>query len=417
MSVTTPFPATQRWLRRASKRDAWAATRASILENDAANALYPQFVDKATGPYMWDVDHTRFVDYILGYGPVVLGHADAHVNEAVVAELQRGVCISPLWSRRQVELAELLYDVIPGAEQAYFMKTGSDATSAAVRLARIATGRDKIAKWGYNGWHDWTAPRPLGVPDQVRADTLHFAYNNVPSLEELFDQHPDEIACVIMMTYGLEMPTPDFLTDVKAVANRHGAVFVLDEMRSGFRMALGGGQEYFGVTADLATFSKAMSNGYAISALTGSRDLLAGLSQTHMSSTFYANPPEMAAAVATIQSLRNNGGPDVLWSLGSRLFDGLQKIVASSGMPAKVVGSAISPFIDFDDDENAQHIKVDFFSGVIRRGVFLHPNHQWYLSTAHTEEIVDESLAICAEAADIAVRSADDPSQGKSSAQ
>src|SRR5450755_601697 len=254
----TRFPVAEEWASRGRRSDAWAATREAILEVDAANLGYPAYFDRASGSAVWDVDGNRYTDFILGYGPVVLGHADKRVNEAVMAQLSQGACASPLWHPRQVELTELLVQVIPGAEQAYLLRTGSDATSAAVRLARIFTGRDMVARWGYNGWHDWCAPRPEGVPATTLAQVVGFAYNDVPSVERVFAEHPGQIACVVMMSYEYDAPRDGFLRQVADVCHRNGALFVLDEMRSGFRIGLGGAQEVFGVRPDLSTFSKAM---------------------------------------------------------------------------------------------------------------------------------------------------------------
>lgn len=391
---------------RARKTDAWAATRDDILEIDAANLTYPQYVARAEGAYLWDVDEKRYIDFVLGYGPVVVGHAHPEVNAAVVGELARGTCMSPLWSPRQVELTELLTSVIPGAEQAYLMRTGSDATAAAVRLARIFTGRSKVLKWGYNGWHDWTCPRPDGVPPAVQAETLYFRFNDRASVDEAYALHPDQIACVIMMTYEYERPDPGFLNYVKDVAHRNGSLFILDEMRSGFRIALGGAQQYFHVQADLSTFSKAMSNGYPISAIVGRRDVLDGLRRTHMSSTFYGNPAEMAAALTTISIIRDTNAPALLWELGEMFQSGLRKVVNETSLPAKVVGMPISPFLVFDDAESADLIKAAFYSGTLRCGVLLHPNHQWFLSTAHTSADIDHALSACADAATAAMSGA-----------
>ena len=148
-----PFPVSEHWAQRGRRTDAWATTRDAILEVDAANSAYPQYIARGRGAYLWDVDGNRYIDFILGYGPVVLGHAHPDVDEAVTRQLALGTCLSPFWSPRQVELTELLTTVIPSAESVYLMRTGSDATTATVRLARIHTGRDKVVRWGYNGWH------------------------------------------------------------------------------------------------------------------------------------------------------------------------------------------------------------------------------------------------------------------------
>jgi glutamate-1-semialdehyde aminotransferase len=385
--------------RRAERTDAWAATRAAILEIDAANQAYPRYVDRAAGAHIWDVDGNRFIDCIMGYGPVVLGHAHPEVIAAAMSSYERGVCMSPLWTAEQVDLTELLTEVIPGAQQAYLMKTGSDATSAAVRLARIYTGRELVVKWGYNGWHDWTAPRPMGVPSCTRAQTMTFSYNDAASLTSNFERHPDEIACVIMMPFELDAPSDGFLHAVRSIAHSYGALFILDEMRTGFRLALGGAQEFFDVRADLATFSKAMANGHPISAVVGRADILSNLAHTHMSSTFYANPAEMAAALTTIKLIRDNDVASYVWARGEELQRGLRAVLEETGLQAEVVGYPIAPFLRFPDDRAGDQTKQQFYAAALAAGVLLHPNHQWFLSWAHTPDDVDEIIAACRDAA------------------
>jgi len=397
------FPASHDWERRGRRTDAWAATRAEILEIDAANEGFPQYFDRAEGAHVWDVDGNRYIDYTLGYGPVVLGHAHPEVTAAVAAQLARGTCASPLWSPRQVELTELLVDVIPGAEQAYLLRTGSDATAAAVRLARIYTGREKVVRWGYNGWHDWCAPRREGVPQATLQNTLTFTYNDIASLEHILAEHRGQVACVIMMPYELEPPAPGFLAEARAVAHRHGALFILDEMRSGFRICLGGAQEYFDVRPDLSTFSKAMANGYCISAVVGRREIMMMLGRTHMSSTFYGNPAEMAAAITTIGILRNTDALARIYAMGQRLQQEISKLAAEFSLPAEMVSLPVSPFLQFSGkpDSRIQRLKVAFFRETLRRGVLFHPNHQWFLSAAHTDADLDTTIGACREALEV----------------
>jgi glutamate-1-semialdehyde 2,1-aminomutase len=387
------------WGRRAQTTDAWAAAR-PILEHDARGSGYPRYVSRAKGAYVWDVDGNRHVDYILGFGPVVLGHADARVDRAVLEQLELGTCMSPLWSPRQVELTELLTSVIPSAEKVYLMRTGSDATSAAVRLARIYTGRTMIVRWGYNGWHDWAVPRPDGIPSAIRAETLLLDYNDTPALRTLFETYPEQIACVLMMPFELEAPAPGFLQDVEAVARDHGALFILDELRSGFRMGLGGAQDYFGLTPDLSTFGKAMANGYPISAVVGRADVLRCLGRTHMASTSYGNAAEMAAALATIAILRDSDAIDRLWHVGETFMAELRTVVEAFDLPAEVVGYPVAPFLQFDRAvEGSLEVKTRFFSATTRGGVLFHPDHHWFLSAAHTDDDVAFTIEVCRQAA------------------
>jgi glutamate-1-semialdehyde 2,1-aminomutase len=354
---------------------------------------YPIYAARGRGAHLWDVDGNRFLDFILAYGIIVLGYCDPDVDAAAIREIQEGFAF-PLTRPVQNELAELLVEVIPCAETVHFFKTGSDTTTAAVRLARIATGRDKIVRWGYNGWHDWCCLREAGIPRHVRDDVLTFRYNDLDSLEDVLKAHGDHVACVIMMPLEIEPPQPGFLAGVKALAHRHGAVFILDEMRSGFHLALGGAQEYYGVTPDLATFSKAMSNGYALSVLAGRRDLMGLLAQTYVSSTFFTNSLAMAAAVACIQKLRREGGIAHLWRTGQALMEGLDRLAQELGIEAETVGVAPMPFLQFRyaDSDVRETARFVFYRETARRGVLLHPNHHWFVCTSHTEAEIATAL-------------------------
>jgi glutamate-1-semialdehyde aminotransferase len=381
--------------------DARASTRGDIVRSpDSAKAIFPRYARRAKGSIVWDVDGNEYIDYLLGYGAIVLGHADDRVNRAVVRELELGSCFSPLWSERQVELAELLVSVVPGAERAYVLKTGSDATSAAVRLARIYTGRNGVVRWGYNGWHDWSSPSAAGIPAAVRELTFLFEYNDLDSLRSAFKRARGDIACIAMMPFELEPPKPGFLEGVKEIADENGALLVLDEMRSGFRLALGGAQEYWQVRADVAAFSKAMSNGYAISAIVGRADVLDCLSLTKISSTFYASAPEMAAALTTISILRDTDAIARIWELGERLQTGLREAIEESQIRATVLGLPPCPFLDFGVEDPARRasLETSFYSEVARQGILLHPSHHWYVSAAHTENQIDWTIDVCKDA-------------------
>lgn len=389
------FEKSEQLLTRGEACDAWVATR--VKNYNSIEGAFPTFANRAHGAYVWDVDGNQYIDYTLGYGTILLGHADPRVTEAVIQELKMGNCVSPLWKPSQVELAELLTSIIPRAEMAFLMKTGSDATSGAVRLARIFTGRNKILRWGYNGWHDWSTPRPAGVPTLHRKDTLEFEYNNLDSLRTLFEENKEQIACVLMMPFELDMPYPGYLHDVKALAHEHGALFILDEMRSGFRMALGGAQEYFNIQADLATYSKAMSNGYPISAIVGREDILRGIGRTKMTATFFGSSAEMVAAIITISLLKNSNYISRIWDMGRMFQDGIRALITEYEIPADIVGYPPLPYIQFNisDIAELEKVKSIFYTQTTKLGVLFHPNHHWYISTSHNEEEIKYTLEVC----------------------
>lgn len=393
--TTRTFTKSQALLRQAELRDAWAATR--VRNYSQIEDAYPFYASHAKGAYLWDIDNNHYIDYTLGYGTVVLGHADDRVTQAVIQELEKGNNISPLWKPLQVELTKLLTSVIPNGEMAFLMKSGSDATSGAVRLARVFTNREKIVRWGYNGWHDWATPRLGGVPKSIQEDTLKFEYNNIASLRSIFERYPEQIACVIMMPFEIEKPNPSFLSEVRDIAHNYGALFILDEMRSGFRFALGGAQEYFAIQSDLATYSKAMSNGYPISAIVGRAEILGRMGQTKMDSTFFGNAPEMQAAITTITVLKETGAIPYIWRIGELFEKGIKDLITEYNAPAEFAGYPPYPFIKFTlADENLnEKIKRAFFAETACSGILFHPNHHWYICAAHTEADIAETLSVC----------------------
>ncbi len=363
----------------------------------------PVFADRARGPYLWDVDGNRYVDFVLAFGAVVLGHADPGVTAAVERELGRGV--SPSLHRPvQVELAELLVSVIPGAEMALLLKTGSDATAAAVRLARAYTGRPHVLRWGYNGWHEWCAPRPAGLSPGIRDYVDHIGYNDLPALERALSRHDGAVACVIMMPFEVELPRPGFLEAARGLTHHHGALFAFDEVRSGFRLALGGAQEHFGVRADLVALSKAMANGHPISAVVGRRDVLEAARLVSLSSLYFRSGDGMAAALATIRAIRDGNVIEVLWERGRQLMAGLRHAAGRQGVPAEPLGLPPMPFQRFRyastrQREAAQRV---FYAEARARGALFHPTHHWFTCAAMSRD--DVALAVdAAEAAYAAV--------------
>lgn len=382
--------------RRARAVDGRALTRPDVLADDVlGQTRYPRFISSARGAEVWDIDGNRYIDLLLGYGPVILGHAHEGVNAAAADELVTGHCFAPLWSPRQVELCELLCEVVPGTEAALILKTGSDATSAAVRLARIVTGRDHVVRWGYNGWHDWANERRAGIPDSTTALTSTFD-GGVEDLRNELARRPGSVACVVMMPFHERATTHEHLATVRQLCHEHGALLVFDEMRSGFRVALGGAQELLGVQADLVAIGKAMGNGYSISALCGSRAVLQAMEQTKISSTYFANPADMAAAIATIRILRDTDALRIVWERGASLQAGLQEVLMAHSVPGEVVGYPPMPMLRFTDPDSERRAETTqrVFAEVTRRGVLAHPDHQWFLSAAHTERHIRQVIDV-----------------------
>ena len=364
---------------------------------------YPIYVDRAEGSHVWDVDGNEYIDWMSGYGCILLGHRYREVDDAAIKQMERGF-ISFLSNPIQNELAEMLIEMIPSAEMVRFFKSGTDATTAAVRIARIHTGRDKVVRWGFHGWADWAVSNfhgfDSGVPQVVRDLTLTFEYNNLNSLEEVFREHPGEIACVIMMPFEIEPPEEGFLEGVKRICHENGAVFILDEIRSCFRMAQGGAQEYYAVQPDLTALSKGMGNGYAIAAVVGKEEVMRSVEKGLFSATFFVSALEMAAAMATLEIVKRDGVIEHLWRLGEKLQQGLEHIFAPSFLECEVVGVPPMPFVKFNiQDAGAnERAKTAFYAEAASLGVYLHPNHHWFVNFSHTDEDVARTLEVCRKA-------------------
>ena len=372
---------------------------------------YPIFMNRGRGCRVWDVDGNEYIDWILSFGPMILGHVHPRVEKAVRRALDDGFCFTMVHPV-QNELARLLTEIIPCAEMVKFLVGGSDVTAAAIRIARIHTGRDKIVRWGYHGWHDWcyggggTDRDFVGVPEGIRNDILTFRYNDLDSLEEVFLRHPGQVAGVIMQPFeaSKEWPKEGFLEGVRRVTSENGAVLIFDEIRTGFRMALGGAQEFFKVVPDIAVVSKAIANGYPISAVVGKRDVMRHAAETRLTSTFLVNSFPMYAAIETIKELREKNGIARMWKTGEALMKGLEAIVDEEGVEAEVIGAPPIPLLTFTgkDTEKREAMIKRFYVETTRRRVLFHPNHCWFLSLAHGEKDVAATLEASRESMKIA---------------
>ena len=370
---------------------------------------YPIFLASAKGGKITDVDGNEYLDMLCAYGPIIIGHREREIDNAVIDQIRnKGFCMS-LVQETQNLLAKKLRELIPCCEKVVFVKTGSDATTAAVRVARAFTGKTKILRCGYHGWHDWCVELKGGIPEKLYEDVHEFHYNDLDGLESLVREHGQKTAAIIITPVGhplaheVEMPKPGYLEAVREIANRNGAVLVFDEIRSGFRVNLGGAQKEFGVTPDLAVFGKAMANGYAISALAGKKEIMDMLEQkVFLSSTFFPNSLAQAAALKTIEIMERDGILGKIRASGEKFAKKVKKIMAASGVPCIFSGGPWMPYITFPKDEKQLYkkLRTEFYTQLIRRGVFLQPYHHGYIAYRHTvkdlnraAEMIGESLS------------------------
>lgn len=348
----------------------------------------PVYAEMGYGSHLWDVDYNEYVDFILGLGPITLGYNYPATNTAIVKQLRLGGITFSLPHLLEVELSELLVDIIPCAEMVRFSKTGSEVTSAATKIARAYTGRDHIAFRGYHGWHDWysvTTERSKGIPGIYNRYIHQFEYNNIKSLEAIFAMYPDQVACVIMEPMIVEEPALGFLETVKMLAHQKGALLIFDEIVTGFRWSLGGAQEYFGVTPDLATFGKGIANGMPLSAVVGRADIMKECEEIFFSTTFGGECLSLAAGISTIKEMREKKTIDHCWSMGKRLMGGL------TDLGVKVSGYPCRPAIT-DEYLLKPETKTLLIQELIKRRILLHSGLLINLCYSHTEEDIDKML-------------------------
>jgi len=354
--------------------------------------IAPKYLVKGKGCHVWDVDGNEYIDYMMGVGPLSLGYAYPKVDDAIKKQLEDGITFS-MMHPLEVEVAEMIRQIVPNAEAVRYSKTGADATSAAVRLARAYTGKNKILCCGYHGWHDWyiaVTARNHGIPEAVQAISYTFNYNDIDSVKNSLD---DDVAAVILEPVVFAEPKNNFLNKLADLCKEKNVVLIFDEMWTGFRMALGGAQEYFGITPDLATYSKAVANGMPISILTGKREIMDLADEDiFFYTTFGGEALSLAAVKATIEELRDKNVPKFLNYQGQKLKDGYNTIVQKLGMDyTKAVGYNWRSMATFDEKAGDPLVQKSLMQQeMIKRGVLWQGFHN--MSFSHTDADVEYTL-------------------------
>ena len=356
------------------------------------NGTSPKYLAKGKGSHVWDVDGNEYIDYNMAIGPLSLGYAYPKTDEAVIKQLQDGITFS-LMHPLEVEVAEMLKEIIPNAEAVRYSKTGADVTSAAIRLARAYTGKNKVLCCGYHGWHDWyisVTARNHGIPEAVQSISYTFNYNDIDSLKESID---DDVAAVILEPVVFQEPKDNFLQKVAQLCEEKEIVLIFDEMWTGFRMAIGGAQEYFGITPDLATYSKAIANGMPISVLTGKRKIMDLADEDiFFYTTFGGEALSLAAVKATITEMKEKNVTEYLNRQGKKLKDGYNKIADNLGIDyTKASGYNWRSIITFDTKAGDPLILKSFVQQeMIKRGILWSGFHNMCFS--HSDEDIAYTL-------------------------
>ena len=353
--------------------------------------ISPLFATRAKGPYLWDLDGNKYIDLVSNLAAITLGYRNRKVDSAVRKQMNLGNGFS-LPSTLEAVVAEKITSLLPSAEMVRFGKNGTDATSAAIRLARAYTGRDYVAVCGYHGWQDWfigSTSRNKGVPKKISALTLTFKYNDIKSLEKMFSKHPKGIAAVILEPMTYEFPENKFLEKTKKLCQKYGAVLIFDETITGFRFSKGGAQEIFQVTPDLSTFGKGIANGYPLSVVCGSREIMREMENIFFSGTFGGELLSLAAANVVLGMHQKNEISPTLNKYGEELSQDLQKVIDQADMSGllEIKGHPTWKFLEWKDGREftAPELKTFFMQEMFRSGILILSTHN--VTLAHNKKI------------------------------
>ncbi len=335
------FAESERLLRRALETIPLGSQTFSKSHQQFVRGAMPQFLTHGEGCRVFDADGHGYIDYVLGLLPIVLGYRDRDVDAAIVAQLGRGITFS-LPTALEADLAERLVRLIPAAEKVRFGKNGSDATSAAIRLARAYTGRDKVIVCGYHGWHDWyiaTTSRSIGIPKAVADLSVAVPYNHIAAVRDRLSAEPNAYAALILEPAGIEGPAPGYLAELRRLTEHFGVVLVFDEIVTGFRINMGGAGAEYGVTPDLACFGKAMANGMPIAAIVGRAAIMDVMDKIFFSGTFGGEALSLAAAIATIDKLERENAVARIRARGARLRAGAKALIQKHGLAGTLLAA------------------------------------------------------------------------------
>ena len=372
----------------------------------------PQYFSKAEGSKFWDIDGNEFIDYMCAYGPMILGYNYPVVDEAAKKQYEKGNTVS-LAAPAMVELAEVLVDMVPIADWAFFSKNGADPTNLSTMVARAATGRKKIVMVDshYHGSTPWMQdPGSCGILEDDTANIIKINWNDYKGLEKVVNENDGEIAGFISMPYhhiamgDSEMPAEGFWQKVEILCKQKGIVLIMDDVRLGFRANLGGSNEYFGFKPDLICYGKALGNGYPISALVGTEALLEAVSSVFFTGTQFFNAAPMAAAIATLNELKRIDAANRMLEIGEKVMNGMMDMAKGYGYELKVTGLPSMPYIRLAPEEDPMltagihgafsGLHADWISECVQRGAYFLSWHNHFISTAHTDEDIKRTWDI-----------------------
>jgi glutamate-1-semialdehyde 2,1-aminomutase len=371
-----------------------------------AAGVSPVYAASARGARFTDIDGHEYIDWVSGIGAIILGYADPVVDEAVKEQISGGTIYS-ISHELEVELAEELVATIPCAEMVRYAKGGGDACAVAVRIARGTTGRDKILFSGYHGWHDWYLAAnltpgaldshllpnidPTGVPSCLEGTAIPFPYGDAAALGELLDEHRGEIAAVMMEPLRSDMPPEGYLAEVRKLADEHDVVLIFDEVSTGFRMSPGGVQPVLGVEPDMAVFAKSISNGYAMGAVVGRRDVMEPAARMFVSSTYWSDMIGLRAALTNLREIRRRDVPAYVTQLGQTIKTRLNAVAEETGCPVLATGIDVHPRLEFEVEDSIKNkVGTLYTQEMAKRGC--HGYTSFYLNAAQGEPEIEQTV-------------------------
>jgi len=406
------YAKSKEWLIRAKQVIPGAAQTYSKSYRYFVEGAAPQFLDRGLAGHVWDIDGNEFIDFVCALGPVTIGYNNKQVNDAVAAQLKKGISFSQS-TILEIKLAEKLVEIVPCAEMVKLVKNGSDATTAAVRLARAHTSKDMVACCGYHGYHDWYVGSTIncnGVPEPVKKLTTTFEYNDIESAKQVFEKFKGKIAAVILEPCQANGPKDNFLQELKDLTHKNGAVLIFDEVVSGFRMALGGAQEYYNVIPDMTAVGKGMANGLSVSALVGPKKIMGLIDKdVFISTTFGGETLPLAGALATIKLLESKETFPYIIKLGEIWMSRVGEMIKAKNLDKAVKLYGISPHCGVKFNNHGKLSDLDLLSvyqqSLLSDGILSVGINNFCLE--HTMEDVEISINSVDKALDVVKESID----------
>ena len=410
LSGTTDFPDVRRSLVLYEQAEQLIPGWTQLISRRAdqfAKGVSPIYAQRAKGSRFVDVDGNEYIDWVNAVGAIVLGHADDVVDGAVKAQIDRG-SIFTLNSPLEIELAEVLADTIPSAEMVRYTKGGGEACALAVRIARGASGRNKMLICGYHGWHDWyqaanygadpntgefpfAGIEPIGVPKALADTVIPFSYGDLTMLRQLLEENRGEVAAIMMEPARSELPPPGYLEGVRALADEFDVILIFDEVSSGWRLSVGGVQKAVGVTPDMTVLAKGMSNGYPMGAVVGSREVMTPAERMFISSSYWSDNLGLIASITTIHELKRRDSETRFLEIGEALRSAMNSAFVEADLPGACLGLAVNPYIYIELEDETQRRKVNtlFVQEMARHCIHILPSMRTTL--AHTQTDIDET--------------------------